>query len=74
MKNEIEITYSFEVSADILQKDSEQLMQYEAYFDEQILPEIREVERRKVISRNKAYHMRVSAVQTETIRATERES
>jgi hypothetical protein len=67
MKNEIEITYSFEVSADILQKDSEQLMQYEAYFDEQILPEIREVERRKVISRNKAYHMMVSAVQTETI-------
>jgi len=49
-------------------------MQYEAYFDEQILPEIREVERRKVISRNKAYHMRVSAVQTETIRTTERES
>lgn len=60
MKKNIEITYSFEAEAQILDRSSKVLKEYEAYYNEHILPGIREVERRKTESRKIAYQLKVS--------------
>ena len=60
MKKEIELQYSFEGKAEILDRSSETLREYECYFEEKILPEIKEIEREKTESRKMAYQIRIS--------------
>jgi len=60
MKQKIKVQYSFEKEAKILDRESEELREYEEYFEKSILPEIREVERRKTRAREKAYQIHVS--------------
>ena len=40
--------------------ESKEMKQYEEYFDKNILPNIRKVERRKVLAREEAYKIRIS--------------
>lgn len=61
MKRETRFAYSFEGKAEILDRDSETLREYEAYFEEKILPEIKEIEKEKTESRKVAYQIRVSS-------------
>ena len=60
MKQNIKVEYSFESTAEVLDRRSEELIEYEKYFEKNILPEIREVERRKTKAREKAYQISVS--------------
>lgn len=61
MNKEIDIKYSFEKKAKVIEMGSEDTKQYEEYFDKNILPEIKEIERRKVLAREEAYKIRISA-------------
>ena len=61
MNKEIDIKYSFEKKAKVMEMGSEDTKQYEEYFDKNILPEIKEIERRKVLAREEAYKIRISA-------------
>jgi hypothetical protein len=60
MSGEVEVQFSFEKRATVLEKSSEELMSYEKYFEKNILPDIREIEKRKTTAREKAYQLRVS--------------
>jgi hypothetical protein len=60
MKQEIKVEFSFSKDAEILDRHSEELREYERYFEKKILPEIREIERRKTRAREKAYQIHVS--------------
>jgi hypothetical protein len=60
MSGEVEVQFSFEKRATVLEKSSEELMRYEKYFEKNILPDIREIEKRKTTAREKAYQLRVS--------------
>ena len=57
----MDFKYSFEKKAKVMEMESKEMKQYEEYFDKNILPEIREVERRKVLAREEAYKIRISA-------------
>lgn len=59
MPKNITVTYSFEKQSQILDKDSEELKAYIALFDEQILPEMIDVERRKNKAIEEAYKIRI---------------
>lgn len=61
MRKEVKLEYSFEGTAEILDRNSEKLREYETYFEEKILPEIKEIEKEKTESRKVAYQIRVSA-------------
>ncbi len=61
MNKEINIKYSFGKKAKIMEMGSENTRQYEEYFDKNILPEIKEIERRKILAREEAYKIRVAA-------------
>lgn len=50
MKKEIKLEYSFESRAEVLDRNSEKLREYETYFEEKILPEIKEIEKEKTES------------------------
>jgi len=60
MSREVKVQFSFEKQAKVLDKSSEELKNYENYFEKNILPEIREIEKRKTTARDKAYQLRVS--------------
>jgi hypothetical protein len=44
----------------VLEKGSGKLKNYESYFEKSILPEIIEIEKRKITAKDKAYQLRVS--------------
>jgi len=67
MKREVKVEYSFEKKAEVMDIQSEELKAYEEYFDKKILPEIKEVERRKTKAREKAYQIHVSVSLTEKV-------
>jgi len=56
----IKVEYSFESKAEILDKQSEEIKEYESYFKNDILPEIQEIEKRKIKARERAYRIYVS--------------
>ena len=60
MTQKIEVEYSFESKAEILDKQSEEIREYENYFKNDILPEIQEIEKRKIKARERAYRIYVS--------------
>jgi hypothetical protein len=60
MSREMGVQFSFEKRATVLEKNSEELKNYEEYFEKNILPDIREIEKRKTTARAKAYQLRVS--------------
>lgn len=60
MSREVKVQFSFEKQAKVLERSSEELKNYEDYFEKNILPEIREIEKRKTTARDKAYQLRVS--------------
>ena len=60
MSREVKVQFSFEKQAKVLERSSEELKNYENYFEKNILPEIREIEKRKTTARDKAYQLRVS--------------
>ena len=60
MTQKIEVKYSFESKAEILDKQSEEIREYENYFKNDILPEIQEIEKRKIKARERAYRIYVS--------------
>ena len=60
MTQKIKVEYSFESKAEILDKQSEEIKEYESYFKNDILPEIQEIEKRKTKARERAYRIYVS--------------
>ena len=60
MTQKIKVEYSFESKAEILDKQSEEIKEYESYFKNDILPEILEIEKRKIKARERAYRIYVS--------------
>ena len=60
MTQKIKVEYSFESKAEILDKQSEEIKEYESYFKNDILPEIQEIEKRKIKARERAYRIYVS--------------
>ena len=64
MKKEIKIKYSFEARAKELNKDSEELQAYARFFDENIYPEMVEIEKRKNKAVEEAYKIRVCSLKT----------
>ena len=60
MTQKIKVEYSFESKAEILDKQSEEIKEYESYFNNDILPEIQEIEKRKIKARERAYRIYVS--------------
>jgi len=60
MKQDVKVEYSFAKNAELMDRESEELKEYERYFEKKVLPEIKEVERRKTKAREKAYQMYVS--------------
>ncbi len=60
MTKKIKVEYSFESKAEILDKQSEEIKEYESYFKNDILPEIQEIEKRKIKARERAYRIYVS--------------
>jgi hypothetical protein len=61
VSKDLKVEYSFAARAEVLDRDSKELQEYEEYFEREILPEMKEVERRKVKAREKAYQLHVSA-------------
>jgi len=55
MSREMGVRFSFEKRATVLEKNSEELKNYEEYFVKNILPDMREIEKRKTTARDKAY-------------------
>lgn len=56
MSREMGVQCSFEKRATVLEKNSEELKNYyEEYFVKNILPDMREIEKRKTTARDKAY-------------------
>ncbi len=60
MKREIKVEYCFEKKAKILERDSDKLRDYAKHFEEDVLPEIKEIERKKSSAKEFAYQLRVS--------------
>ena len=60
MTQKIKVEYTFESKAEILDKQSEEIKEYESYFKNDILPEIQEIEKRKIKARERAYRIYVS--------------
>ena len=60
MSRELKVEYSFAARAEVLERDSKELLEYEEYFKKEILPEMKEIEKRKVQAREKAYQLHVS--------------
>jgi len=60
MNRTIEIQYCFEKTATVLDRDSEKLSKYSRHFKEEVLPEIRDIEKKKATARELAYQLRVS--------------
>lgn len=60
MSKEVKVQFSFEKQAKVLEKGSGKLKNYESYFEKSILPEIIEIEKRKITAKDKAYQLRVS--------------
>lgn len=60
MNNKMEFQFNFEKKSKILDKESQEMRSYENHFKENMLPELKEVERRKTKAREKAYQLRVS--------------
>ncbi|MEA3415731.1 MAG: hypothetical protein U9R02_06170 [Thermodesulfobacteriota bacterium] len=60
MTQKIEVQYSFEGKAEILDKQSEEIKEYESYFKNDILPDMQEIEKRKIKARERAYRIYVS--------------
>ena len=60
MTQKIKVEYSFESKSEILDKRSEEIKEYESYFKNDILPEIQEIEKRKIKARERAYRIYVS--------------
>ena len=60
LTEKIKVKYSFSSKAEILDRQSEELKEYEIYFEKEILPEIKEIEKRKIKARDRAYRINVS--------------
>jgi hypothetical protein len=60
MNQAIKVQYCFEEKAKILKRDSKKLTEYAKYFEENVLPEIREIEKKKSSAKEFAYQLRVS--------------
>lgn len=60
MTQKIEVEYSVESKAEVLDKQSKEIKEYESYFKNDILPEIQEIEKRKIKARERAYRIYVS--------------
>ena len=60
MSKGLKVEYSFAARAEVLDRGCEELLEYEEYFDKEILPEMKEIEKRKVKTREKAYQLHVS--------------
>jgi len=67
MKREVKVKYSFEKTAEVMDFQSEEVKAYEEYFEKKILPEVKEVERRKTKAKGKAYQIHVSVSPTEKV-------
>lgn len=61
MIRKIEVEYSFEKNSSVLERESQELKEYEIHFEKEMIPEIQEIERRKIEAREKAYRIFVSA-------------
>lgn len=57
---DISIKYTFEENAEIIEKRSSELREYEISFEEQVLPKIKEVEKRKAEAVERAYRISIS--------------
>jgi len=55
MNQAIKVQYCFEEKAKILKRDSKKLTEYAKHFEENILPEIREIEKKKSSAKEFAY-------------------
>lgn len=55
MTEKVKVRYSFSSKAEIMDRESEELKKYGTYFDKEILPEIKEIEKRKLKDREHAY-------------------
>lgn len=59
MTKDIKVTFSFEDRAQILDKESETLQTYSKFFNEKILPEMKDTERRKNQAIEEAYKIHI---------------
>ena len=60
MNREIKVEYCFEEEAKILERDSDKLKEYAKHFENDVLPEIKKIERKKSSAKEFAYQLRVS--------------
>ena len=60
MSREIEVQYCFEKKAKILERDSDELTEYAKHFNESVLPEIKEIERKKSSAKEFADQLRIA--------------
>lgn len=60
MNQKIKVQYCFEEKAKILKRDSKKLKEYAKHFEESVLPEIKEIEKKKSSAKEFAYQLRVS--------------
>lgn len=59
MKKIIEVKYSFTKDAEIMDRESEELKAYKRLFEDEVVPEMKEVERRKTKAIEQAYKIRI---------------
>jgi hypothetical protein len=60
MTQKIQVQYSFSSKAEILDRQSEELKDYETYFENEILPEVKEIEKRKNKAKEWAYRIGIT--------------
>lgn len=60
MMGKIKVEYSFEKSAEVLSKRSEEVKRYEQSFLSEMKPAMQEIEKRKSRAQEKAAHIRIS--------------
>ena len=59
MKKVIEAKYSFTKDAEIMDRESKELKAYKKLFQDEVIPEMKEVERRKIKAIEQAYKIRI---------------
>ena len=59
MKRTIEVKYSFAKNAEVMDRNSLEIKEYRKTFQDEVIPEMEEIERRKTRAIEQAYKIRV---------------
>lgn len=59
MKRKIEVKYRFAKDAEIVDRNSKEIKEYRKSFQEEVIPEMEKIERRKTRAVEQAYRIRV---------------